>query len=643
MPIKGRDVSFSWLGWRRVTRQTYALLVAMRSSFGPVLTIAFVVTGQWVVSLVEAQTISGVTRVSVGGWSDPFDVKKADALLEKMIDSGELSLEATHGDTQIPERKHEGFVQVFRGIPVYGGNISRQTDRGATVSIFGSIYSGIDVNPNPIFSVSDVAVLQSLSISLAPRQPAHPLKVVRRLDGSYALVYQLTGDDAVSYFVDAHQGHVVMQVDGKRRQSAVGSGRGVHGDLKKVSSTKYSTRYEARDQLRPSDIVTFGPVDTDEGLNRLAVGVVLPGDIATNRDNNWIRRGIVDTHVHMGWTYDYFFKRHSWIGLNGQNSKVYGVRSSSAFARNNAFFAPPPFGPDGQGLAIFGTTSQGTPITTLDIVAHELMHGVTEFGIRRRNGDGLVSTYEQTLGPSSVQIDGETVQCPALVLRSADGVGRSFVCSDGRFVLVSNHGGAIGEALSDVFGTATENFFHPQGDGPLTADYLLGEDLPELGRLSGNRPGPTRSLNDPASLRIDPVGAVGYPDHFSRLLRFALVRVGEGQLAIAPVVLFGDELFLLRSADNGGEHWNSTLLSHVFYLAVEGGRNRSSGKHVRGVGFMSRGQIESAFFRAVTELMPGSLLLPDMANVMRQAVIDLFGRNSSAGDAVFDALEAVGL
>lgn len=626
-----------------MTRRPHALLVAMRSSLGPILTITAMVTWQLTVSLVEAQTVSSVTRVSVGAWSDPVEVKKVDAVIEKMIGSGELLLEATHSDSQISGRQHEGFVQIFRGVPVYGANISRQTDRGTTVSIFGSIYTGIDVDPNPIFSVSDVAALQSRSISLASRQQARPLKVVRRLNGSYALVYQLNGDDAVSYFVDAHQGHVVMQVDGIRRQSAVGSGRGVHGDAKKVSATRASTRYEARDQLRPSDIVTFGPVDTDEGLSRLASGVVLPGDIATNRDNNWVRRGIVDTHVHMGWTYDYFFKRHSWSGLNGRSSKVYGVRSSSTFARNNAFFAPPPFGPEGQGLAIFGTTSQGTPITTLDIVAHELMHGVTEFGIRRRNGDGLVSTYEQTLGPRSVQIDGATVQCEALVLNSRDGVGRSFVCSEGHFVLVSNHGGAIGEALSDVFGTATENFFHPQGDGPLTADYLLGEDLPELGRLSGNRSGPARSLNDPASLRIDPAGAVGYPDHFSHLLRFALVRIDEGLVAIAPVVLFGNELFLLRSADNGGVHWNSTLLSHVFYLAVEGGRNRSSGKNVRGVGYMSRGQIESVFFRAVTELMPGALLLPDMANVMKQAVIDLFGQNSSAGNAVFDALEAVGL
>ena len=626
-----------------MTNQVYKMFMAMRAVALRLLTLVAVLTWQLSSPAVEREPISEVTRVSVGAWSDASELRKVDALIEDMIAAGELVIEASHADTQISGRKHEGFVQSFRGIPVYGAHIARQKNGRQTVSIFGSIHTGIEINPNPVFSVSDVVALQNEGVSLAPRQPTQPLKIVRRLDGSYSLAYQLTGDDAVSYFVDAHDGDMVMKLDEKHRQSAIGFGRGVHGDSKKVSATKSSARYEARDQLRPSDIVTFGPLKSDDDLNRLAGGVVLPRDIATNRDNNWTRRGIVDTHVHMGWTYDYFFKRHSWSGLNGRNSKLYGVRSSSAFARNNAFFVPPPFGPESQGLAIFGTTSQGTPITTLDIVAHELMHGVTEFGVRRRNGDGLVATYEETLGPSVIRVDGDPIQCEDLVLRASDGIGRSFVCSGGRFVLVSNHGGAIGEALSDVFGTATENFFHPAGDGPLTADYFLGEDLPELGRLSGNQLGPTRSLGDPASLTIDPVGAIGYPDHFSRLLRFALVRLGEGYLAIAPVVLAGDELFLVRSADGGGVHWNSTLLSHVFYLAVEGGRNRTSGKNVRGVGYTNRGQIERVFFRAVTELMPGSLLFSDMANVMKQAVIDLFGRSSLEGVAVFDALDAVGL
>ena len=35
-------------------------------------------------------------------------------------------------------------------------------------------------------------------------------------------------------------------------------------------------------------------------------------------------------------------------------------------------------------------------------------------------------------------------------------------CDAGRFVLLSNHGGAINEAFSDVFGIAAEFFHHPR-------------------------------------------------------------------------------------------------------------------------------------------------------------------------------------
>ena len=31
-------------------------------------------------------------------------------------------------------------------------------------------------------------------------------------------------------------------------------------------------------------------------------------------------------------------------------------------------------------------------------------------------------------------------------------------------------------------------------------------------------------------------------------------------------------------------HFNSTILSHAFYLAIEGGTNRTSGQSVQGVG-----------------------------------------------------------
>ena len=293
------------------------------------------------------------------------------------------------------------------------------------------------------------------------------------------------------------------------------------------------------------------------------------------------------------------------------------------------------FGPAGLGLVAFGTTSEGTPVTTLDIVGHELMHGVTEFGVRQRNPHGLESfLHTDGLGPSSFVLDGQPVPCSKLRLVLSDGTRLSYLCSDGRFVLAANHGGTTHEAFADLFGTSTEFFFQNEGSGPLMGDYLMGEDIPEF---------TPRSLVSPTSYFVDTTRTARYPDHYSRRLRFAVLILEDNLYTIYPLAFDGTRFLELRGTDFGGVHWNSTILSHAFYLAVEGGQNGTSGISVNGVTAANRDQIERVFFRAVTELMPGALPLSITASVLCQAAVDLFGDNSAATMAVGQALYAVGL
>ena len=42
----------------------------------------------------------------------------------------------------------------------------------------------------------------------------------------------------------------------------------------------------------------------------------------------------------------------------------------------------------------------------------------------------------------------------------------------------------------------------------------------------------------------------------------------------------GRTIVELPSFDYDGVHWNSTILSHAFYLAIEGGRNATTGRLV---------------------------------------------------------------
>src|SRR6185436_13080671 len=227
----------------------------------------------------------------------------------------------------------------------------------------------------------------------------------------------------------------------------------------------------------------------------------------------------------------------------------------------------------------------------------------------------------------------------------SDGTRRPFFCSGGRYMLGASHGGAINEAISDIFGTSVEFFYQPAGSGPLKADYLMGEDITGFG--------PNRSLSAPASITIrHDFGTIGYPDHVNKMLNYALLVTGgtatnPTSVTFSPVAFSnGGFVFLFDNqgaVDQGGVHLNSTLFSHAFYLAVEGGRNATSGVSVTGVGAANRAQIEKVFFRAINQLMPNNANLQTAASTVIQAAIDLYGPSSGATQAVTQAMTAVGL
>src|SRR5204862_6867529 len=124
------------------------------------------------------------------------------------------------------------------------------------------------------------------------------------------------------------------------------------------------------------------------------------GDIASNSNNtNWTDGAVVDAHVYAGWYYDYVYKRFARHGIDGRDLRMaiftHPVRLADiATAPSdvvgmyylNAFFCPS-CGPNARGAVLFG---EGAPpgfvggnvevkpfCASLDVVAHELTHGVT--------------------------------------------------------------------------------------------------------------------------------------------------------------------------------------------------------------------------------------------------------------------------
>ena len=148
--------------------------------------------------------------------------------------------------------------------------------------------------------------------------------------------------------------------------------------------------------------------------------------------------------------------------------------------------------------------------------------------------------------------------------------------------------------------------FNPDA-GRQKADYLIAEDV-----FTAGAPGTVdgiRSLANPS--------AFGNPDHYSK--RY------------------------IGTADNGGVHTNSTIPSHAFYLAIEGGTNATSGLRVTGVGSANRLQMERVFYRAFAQLMPSNATFALARTVTLQGAQDLYGTTSAAYAAVRDAWTAVGV
>jgi Zn-dependent metalloprotease len=159
--------------------------------------------------------------------------------------------------------------------------------------------------------------------------------------------------------------------------------------------------------------------------------------------------------------------------------------------------------------------------------------------------------------------------------------------------------GALNEAFSDIFGVATAFFHEPVGTGPLKAGYLQGNDLTVPSGVIG------RSLSNPAQTRD--------PDHYT------------GRII------------------GGDPHFNSTIVSHAFYLAIEGGTNRTSRLAVQGVGSANREQIEKVFYSGFTQLLPSNASFSLARSATIQAARDLYGAGSTPERAVTQAWTAVGV
>jgi thermolysin len=549
------------MNWRRASIGVFALIAALVVSPHP--------AGQ-------GRSFSAIRATA----ANPDALRDWDIRVDRMARSGDLRRLDEHEDTLMPGRRHERLEQLYQGVPVWGGDIARQTDRGSTVSIFGSLYEGISIATEPTLTPEAARdVIARLSgVDLGGRLP--DLVILPLEGGGYALTYRdqaISQDEASVYFIDAMDGRIRLKYGLFQNQSGVVvEGIGVLGDRKKVSVQSQSGTFLADDGLRPPSLRTFDMRgNLTAALNALNGVISLSTvNLAQDPSTTWLDGPNVDGHTYEGYTYDFYFKRLGRRGLDNANNRIIGmthtVRLQDVLTAPpsvlgtfylNAFYCPS-CGSDRRGMMVYG---EGLPTNVF------LLVGTTRVGVRNFAGSVDVVAHELTHGVTAFTSN----------------------------LIPINESGALNEAFSDMMGCSVE--FYSQ---PATANYLMGENLVTIPVA-----GLVRSLQDPL--------AFGTPDNYS-------IRLTDG-------------------ADNGQVHNNSTIPSHAFYLAIEGGTNRTSRLAVQGVGSVNRDQIEKVFYRGFTQLLPSNATFSLARAATIQAARDLYGAGSAPERSVTQAWTAVGV
>ena len=341
---------------------------------------------------------------------------------------------------------HVRLEQVYKGVPVFGGQVIMHLDRNDPDERARSFANGRVYDDARLISTRPrLSAPAALAIAkrAAGRETGFALENVElvilpeavRLDNNEAagatLTYKVellidTEYEAARlfYFIDARNGNVVWNYDDIKH----GIGRGLYAGEVGIGTVFENGLFRMRDPNRTSGSLCGVPGIITSDLP--TTGICTPhsdmDDIWGNFQPFNLQAAAADAHYFSALTFDYFLGFHGKNSLDGAGRQMCTRMRANSSGLDNAFW-------NGQ-CAHFGQGSSGRHMAAADVVGHEYTHGVVEFS--------------SGLGGSNTQA------------------------------------GGLNESFSDIFGTNIEFFW---GVNP---DYLLGEDIGP----------PVRSMSNPRSV-----------------------------------------------------------------------------------------------------------------------------------------------
>ncbi|MBE0542652.1 MAG: M4 family metallopeptidase [Verrucomicrobia bacterium] len=444
------------------------------------------------------------------------------------------------------------YEQRHAGLPVWPAGLTVQLDRAGHAHLLTGAYvptpEGLELEPRlPAADAGDLAQQRVGVNSLAPIE-RQELIIYAPIDGTTRLAYKVemhtTPLDHWLVVVDAATGEIVESINKVCTAATVGSGTDEGGQTRSVNLWSANNRHYLVDASKPmfngvtgnppSPGNTFGGIIIldAKGVNPLVnAAAFAPEVISSTSTNSGFPASSISASFNLSVVYDYFLQRHQRNSIDGQGGTIRGVVEVPV---DNGFWS--------QGTILLGNADHYA--NSLDFVAHEMAHGVTE--------------------------------------RTAN-------------LIYRDQSGAMNEAFSDIFGEATEAFHRG------TPDWKFGSQLSKQ----------MRDLKNPNAFDVRP----GRPFP-ARMSQFITVN--------DPI------LDTFTGRDNGGVHFNSSIINHAFYQLVEGLP-----------GAIGMAAAERIFYRALTTKLQQQSQFIDCRLACVQSAVEIFGAGSPQAIRTGEAFNAV--
>ncbi len=364
----------------------------------------------------DALTASANPGISRSLAADPRERAARDfffthrALLRLEDPEAELRLERMESDAA--GRIHLRFSQRYQDIPVWPSGLIAHFDAASRLSALDGEYSptplGLDVAPRITAQEAQERARARVPGGWAATNTTPELILFAPLNTIPRLAWKLDVHVGVSQawrmVVDAASGRLLHRSSRIFDATVDGSGVDLTGVNRPLKVWQQGASFYLLDTSKPMFQPGFNPVQNPRGVISVADARGTPVDqlgdnnvfnITSTSANTWSPAAGVSALFNFSQTYDYYLERHSRNSLDNQGGNITAIVRVGNY--DNASWH------GNLSLMLFGDVRPFA--ASLDVVAHELSHGVTE-----RSAALIYELQSGALNESFSDIFGEMVE-----------------------------------------------------------------------------------------------------------------------------------------------------------------------------------------------------------------------------------------